>query len=164
VRLVGVARPAPVGEVLQLELEISEHRRIEQLAQLVRPEQLAQQVAIERQRGGSPLGHRRVAFVHVLRDPAEQQRRREGRRLGQVDTDHADGPRPQLAQHLGERREVEHVAQALARRLQEDREGRVPPRHTEQVGGALTLLPQRGPLTGSTTWEQQRPRRVLTEA
>jgi len=58
---------------LQLELEIGQHRRIEQLPQFVGAEQIAQQIAIERQRRRSSLGEGRVAFVHVDGDPPEQQ-------------------------------------------------------------------------------------------
>ena len=125
VQLVGAARPAPVGEALQLELDVGEHARVEQLAQLLGAEQVAQQVAVERQRRGAALGQRRVALVHVGGDPVEQQALRERRRLGGVDADHPDRPAAQLAEHLAQRRQVEHVLQALARRLQQDRERRV---------------------------------------
>ena len=73
VELVGAAGPAPVGQVLQVELDIGQHAGVEQLAQLLGAEQVAQQVAVERQRGGPPLGQRRVALVHVGGDPVEQQ-------------------------------------------------------------------------------------------
>ena len=59
--------------------------------------------------------------------------------------------------------DVEHVAQALARRLEQHRERREAARDLEQVGGALALLPQRRALTGAAAGEQQRPRRVLAE-
>jgi len=77
VHFVDIAGAPAVGEALQLELEVGEHRRIEQLAQLVGTEQIAQQVAIERQRRGPSLGEGRVAFVHIDGDPPEQQRLRE---------------------------------------------------------------------------------------
>ena len=54
-----------------------DHRRIEQLAELLGAEQIAQQVAVERERRDPALGERRVALVHVHRDPAEQQALRE---------------------------------------------------------------------------------------
>ena len=90
--LVGVAGPAAVDQALQLELEVGEHVGVEQLAQLLGAEQLAQQVAVEGQRGGPPLGQRRVALVHVDGDPAEQQRLGERRRLAGVDR-RRPGPR-----------------------------------------------------------------------
>ena len=75
VEVVGVAHaPAAGRQPLQLELEIGERGGVDQLAQLLGAEQLAQQVAVERQRAGPALGERRVALVHVRRDPAEQQR------------------------------------------------------------------------------------------
>ena len=47
---------------------------VDQLAQLVLAEQLAQQVAVEREGGRAALRVRRVALVHVGRDVVEQQR------------------------------------------------------------------------------------------
>ena len=90
VQLVRIARSSPFDEVLQLELEVGEHGGIEELAQLLRPEQVAQQIAVERERGGAPLGQWRVAFVHVDGDPREQQRLRERRRPRRVDGNDAD--------------------------------------------------------------------------
>ena len=89
-QLVGVAGPPAVDEALQLELEVGQHAGVEQLAQLLGAEQVAQQVAVERERGGPPLGERRVALVHVDGDPAEQQRLRERRRPRRVDRDDPD--------------------------------------------------------------------------
>ena len=85
VDLVDVAGAAPVDEALQLELEVGEHVGVEQLAQLLGAEQVAQQVAVERQGGGPALGERGVALVHVDGDPAEQQRLRHRRRPRRVD-------------------------------------------------------------------------------
>ena len=45
--LVGIARPATVGEALELELEVAQHHGIDELAQLFGAEQVAQQVAVE---------------------------------------------------------------------------------------------------------------------
>ena len=113
-QLVGVAGPAAVGQPLQVELDVGEHSRIEELAQLLGAEQVAQQVAVERQRRRPPLGQRGVALVHVGGDPVEQQALRHRARLGGVDADEPDGPAAQLAEHLAQRRHVEHVLQALA--------------------------------------------------
>ena len=77
VEVVGMARPAVLRDALQLELEIREHGRIEELAQFFGAEQVAQEIAVEGQCGRTTLGERRVAFVHVDGDPAEQQRLRE---------------------------------------------------------------------------------------
>jgi hypothetical protein len=73
-----VAGPAVLRRALQLELELGEHRGIEQLAQLFGTEQVAEEIAIERECGRAALGERRVAFVHVDRDPPEQERLCEG--------------------------------------------------------------------------------------
>ena len=75
--VVGVAGMPSRYQPLELELQLAEHFRIEQLPELFGTEQIAQQVAVERERSGAPLRERRIAFVHVHRDPAEQQRLRE---------------------------------------------------------------------------------------
>ena len=100
VHVVGVASAAALGLVLQLELELGERDRVDQLAQVLRAEELAQELPIERERGGTPLGHRCVRLVHVDRDPAEQQGLRERRRPRGVDRDHVDAPRPDAGEHL----------------------------------------------------------------
>ena len=79
-----------VGQGLEAQLEIGQRVRIEQLAQLLLAEQLAQQVAVERQRAGAALGDRRVAVVHVGGDVVEHEAARERRgahRLDAVDGD-----------------------------------------------------------------------------
>ena len=81
-QFVGRPGAATLGEALQLQLDVGEHTGVEQLAQLLRAEQVAQQVAVERERRGPTLGQRRVALVHVGRDPVEQQALRERARLG----------------------------------------------------------------------------------
>ena len=68
-----------VGQRLEAQLEIGQRVRVEQLAQLLLAEQLAQQVAVERERAGPPLGDRRVAVVHVGGDVVEHEARRERR-------------------------------------------------------------------------------------
>ena len=142
----------------------AKHLGVEQLAQFLGTEEIAQEVPIECQRRGPPLGERSVAFVHVRGDPVEQQARRHRARLARVDGDHPDRPRPQQPEHLAQRRHVEHVLEALARRLQQDRERRVLRRDRQEVGGALTLLPQRCATVGSAARQQQCPARALAEA
>ena len=66
------ARAGP-GQRLELELEVGHGLRVDQLAQLLAAEQLGKQLAVERQRLGSPLGERRVALVHERADVVEQQ-------------------------------------------------------------------------------------------
>ena len=95
-RLVDVAGQAALDEALQLELEVGQHVGVDELAQLLGAEQVAQQVAVERQGGGPALGERRVAGVHVDGDPPEHQRLRERRRLLAV-----DGDEPDLARAAG---------------------------------------------------------------
>ena len=81
VRLVDVARQPALDQPLQLELEVGQHVGVDQLAQLLGAEQVAQQIAVEGQGRGAALGQRRVAGVHVDGDPPEHERLRERRRL-----------------------------------------------------------------------------------
>ena len=66
-------------------------------------------------------------------------------------------------QDLAQRVEVEDVRQALAVGLDEDREAAVAAGDGQQVGGALALLPERRPRSGSTSRQEQGPGRVLAE-
>ncbi len=163
VHVVGVAGLAGRHQPLQLELELGEDLRIEQLAQLLGAHEVAQEVAVEREGGGAALGERRVALVHVHRDPAEEQRLGERRGPAGLDRDDAQLARADLGEHLAERRDVEHVAQALPRRFQQHREGGETARDLEQVGGALALLPERRALAGPPAGDEQRAGRVLAE-
>ena len=77
VHAVDRSRMPTVGQPLQLQLHLVERGRVQQLAEVLGPEEIAEQVAIERQRRRAPFGERRVPLVHVDRDPPEQQRLRE---------------------------------------------------------------------------------------
>ena len=155
----------PVGrESLQLELELGQHVGVEQLPELGPAQQLGQQALVEREGRGTPLGDGRVAFVHERRDVAEQQRPRERRGLRGRDLDDPDLARGQVPHHPEQRRDVVHVLEALADGLQHDREGRVLDGDLEQLGAALTLLPQRRPPAGVAARQQQRSGRALAEA
>ena len=86
--LVHRAGLALVDERLALELRLLEGRRVEQLAQLLLAEQLAEQVAVEGERLGPSLRERGVAVVHVGGDVVEEERggeRGRPRRLHPVD-------------------------------------------------------------------------------
>ena len=159
VGLVGVTSGATVDQALELELEIRQHIGVDELAQLLGTEEVAEEVAVERQSRRPALGEGGVSRVHVHRDPPEHERLRERRRLRAVDRDEPDLPRAQVAQHLDERGHVEHVVEALPGGLEEDREARVPTGDGEQVGRPLALLPQRRALVGAPLREEQGPRR-----
>src|SRR3546814_3052220 len=60
VSFVDVASQAPLDQPLQLQLEVGQHVGVDQLPQLLRPEEVAQQVTVERQRGRPALGQRSV--------------------------------------------------------------------------------------------------------
>ncbi len=86
--------------MLQVVFDARERAGVDQLAQLLLSEQLAQQIAVERQRGGAPLGAGRVALVHVGGDVVEQQRG--GKRRGGLglDLDERDLAGGEAAQQL----------------------------------------------------------------
>ena len=161
---VGRVRAGPLGQPLQVGLDRLQGTRIDQVAQLLLAEQLAQQVAVEGERGGAPLGVRRVALVHVGRDVVEEQGRGERRRGGRLDLDDAQLARVQLAQQVLQAGHVEHVAQALAVGLEHDRELAVALGHLEQRLRLQPLLPQRRAAPRVGARDEQRPARVLAEA
>ena len=134
VDLVRVVRLPLLDERLEAELEVRERLRVEQLAQLLLAQQLAQQVAVEGQRLRPALGERRVALVHVGGDVVEQQRAREGGGAGGLDAVDRDLAAPDAVEDLAQGRQVEHVGQALAVGLDEDREAPVARGDREQVG------------------------------
>ena len=156
VHVVGVARATPLRQPLQLQLQLIERGRVQQVAELLLTEELAQQVPVQRERGGTSLRERRVALVHIDGHPSEEQRLCERRRVLGV---HGHEPRPARAKvghDLAERRHVEHVSQAFTSGLQEHRERRVFRRGDQQVGRTLALLPERRSLAGTAAGEQQR--------
>ena len=161
---VAVAGAARLGAVLQLLLDLVERGWVDQVAQLLLAEQLAQQVAVERQRRRPPLGVRRVPLVHVGGDVVEQQRGGEGRGGRRLDLDQADLARVQLAQQVGQGRQVEDVLQALAVGLEDDREAGEVAGDLEQALGLQPLLPERRALARVGARDQQRARGVLAEA
>ena len=87
-----------------------------------------------------------------------------GEALPRLDRHDAHAPRADVGEDLAQRGQVEHVAEALARGLEQDGERRVGRGDVEEAGRALALLPQRCALAGTAAGEQQRARRVLAEA
>ena len=67
-------------------------------------------------------------------------------------------------QDLAQGRQVEHVGEALAIGLDEDRERAVAAGHGQQVGRSLALLPERRPGPRPAARQQERAGRVLAEA
>ena len=164
VQRVAAGRPPQLGEELEVVLDLRERARIDQVAQLLLPEQLAQQVAVERQRRGAALGVGRVALVHVGRDVVEQQRGRQRRGGRRLDLHQRDLAAVQAREQLDQPGHVEHVAQALAVCLEHDREVVELLRDLEQRLRLQPLLPQRRALARARAWDQQRAGGVLPEA
>ena len=77
--LVAIGGARQLRASLEVVFDLSQGAWIDELAQLLLAEQLAQQLAVERQGCGPPLGVRRVALVHIGGDVVEEQRRGEGR-------------------------------------------------------------------------------------
>src|SRR5207302_1147565 len=137
---------------------------VEQVAQLLLAEQLAQQLSVERQRLGAALRRRRVVLVHVGRDVVEEQRRRVRRRRRRLDVDEVELAGAQAGKQLLQRRQVEDVLEAFAVRLENHREGAEAPRDLEQGLSLQALLPQGRPLPGPPARDQERARGVFAEA
>ena len=79
---------------LERQLQVGQRRGVDQVAQLLLAEKLAQQLAIQGQRAGSPFRQRRIALVHVGGQIVEEERAGEGRsrdRLHFTDFDLASG-------------------------------------------------------------------------
>ena len=163
VEVIGVARPPFGSEPLELELECGDHRGVEQLTQLFGAEEVAQQIAVERKCCNPALRERCVALVHVHRDPSEEEALREGRRVARLHRHDAHAARSHVGEDLAQRGQVEDVAEAFARRLEQDRERRIARRDLQQSGRALPLLPQRRAFARPAAREQERARRVLPE-
>ena len=153
-----------LGAVLEVVLDRGQRVGVDELAQLVLAEQLAQELAVERERRRPPLGVGRVALVHVGGDVVEEQRGRERRGRGGLDLDQAELAAVQPAQHLLEAAEVEDVAQALAVGLEDHREVAVALGHLEQGLGLQPLLPQRRALARVGARDEQGAGGVLAEA
>src|SRR6185369_2578195 len=98
-----------VGQGLEVELEVGQRLRVEQLAQLLLAEQLAQQVAIEGEGSCPPLRQRRVAVVHVRGDVVEQERAGKWARLSHLDRVDRDLASGDPAEDVAERGQVEDV-------------------------------------------------------
>jgi len=68
VQLVRASRRAA-----KLPFDVLDGLGVEQVSELLLAEQLAEQVAVERERLGATLGGRRVVLVHVRGDVVEEQ-------------------------------------------------------------------------------------------
>ena len=147
----------------QLRLDVGHGSRVEQLAQLFGAEQLSEELPVERERLRAPLCRRRVVLVHVRRDVVEQERGGERRRGRRLDLDDVHLPRGHAPQQLPQAGHVEDVLQALAVRLEHDREGRVAAGDLEERLRLEALLPERRALARSVARDQQGARRVLAE-
>ena len=164
VQRVGVPRPQVLRAVLQVVLHLFQRPGVDEVAQLLLPQQLAQQVAVQRERHRAPLGGRCVALVHVGGHVVEQQRGGEGRRRPRLHLDQRDLAGVDRAQQLQQAGHVEDVAQALAVRLEDHRELRIASRHLEQRLRLEPLLPERRAAPGVGARDEQRARGVLPEA
>ena len=164
VQRVGVPRAQVLGAVLQVVLHLLQRARVDEVAELLLPQELAQQLAVQGEGDRAPLRRGRVALVHVGRHVVEEQRRGERRRRLRLDLDQRELARVQAAQQLHEPGHVQHVAQTLAIRLEDHRELRVPARHLEQGLRLEALLPERRAAARVGARDEQRPRRVLAEA
>ena len=162
----GIRMPGPPAGVqtLQSRLERRDRVRIEQLAQVRLPEQLAQARRIHGERLRPQLCQRGVPLVDEIPHIAEEERRGKGRGGTGVGGDDPDGARADIPQDLDECRQIEDVLQALTVGFQQDRERGVRRGGGEQLGRPLPLLPEgRSPPRGAPR-QEQRPGGGLAEA
>ncbi len=138
-------------------------QRVEQFTQFRPPEQFGEQCRVERQRGSTTLGERRVSLIHERGDVAEQQRSGERRCLLGLHLDQPDAACFDLPGDADERRQVVHILQNLAHRLENDREARILARDIQQLGRTLALLPQRRSGSRVVARQQKSPRGALAE-
>ena len=148
----------------QLLLDLFERPGVDQVAQLLLPEQLLQQVAVERENLGPPLRARRVVLVHVVGHVVEEERGRVRRRAGGLDVDEVELAGLQSLQQPLQRRQVEDVLQALPVGLEDDRERAVLAGDLEEALRLEPLLPERRPLARPAAWDQERATGVLAKA
>src|SRR5437868_12034486 len=97
-KLVARGGPAKLRQELEVVLDLGERGRVDQVTELLLAEQLAQEVAVKRERGRTALRVRRVALVHVGGDVVEQERGCERRGGRGLDLDHADLAAVELGQ------------------------------------------------------------------
>ena len=118
--------------------------RSRRLSPSPRPSSSASRVGSSDEGRGAALGERRVALVEVLRDVAEDERPGERRRLARSRRRPVVTSRDRIRVISSTRPgHVEDVLDALAHRLEDDRERGVLAGHLEQLGRPLPLLPQR---------------------
>ena len=152
------------GLAAKLPLDLVDRVGVEQVAQLLAAEQLAEQVAVERERLRAPLGRRRVVLVHVRRDVVEEERRAHRRGASGLDLDEVEPSRLDPGEQRPQRRQVEDVLEALAVGLEHDRERAVAARDLQQRLRLEPLLPERRALAGPAARDQERAGGVLAEA
>lgn len=128
-----VLDPAVLGEPLELPLQLGEDLGVEQFAQLRLAQQLGQEVGVQGERGGPPLGERRVALVQELGDVTEEEGAGERGGLLGGDLYQPDPARLQVTHQFGEPGNVEDVLEALADGFEDDRERTELGCHLEQL-------------------------------
>ena len=140
-QVVQGVRPA-AALAAELQLDLLDGVGVEQVAQLVRARELAQQVAIERERRHAPLGGGRVVLVEVLGDVLEVERGREGRRRLRLDGDELAAAVAQAGEQLAQRSRGRSGRRAARGRSRAgsgtSRSARRPPAATARAGAAAT--------------------------
>ncbi len=148
---------------MEVSFRIGDDLWVEQFAQISMPKQLRKQRRVEGERLRAALGQRCVALIHERADVPEQQRARERRAGGGLHLDEPDLAARHLAHEAHQGGDVEDVLQALAHRLEHDREAAVPARDRQQLSSSLPLLPQRRAAARLAAGEQQGAGCALTE-
>ena len=160
----GGGKPAGGAQPLDVSLGVVDDLLVQELAQLHTAQELAQQLRIHRQSGGPALGQWGIALIEVLGDIAEEDGLGEGGRPVRGRLHQGDLPLRDPAGQLQQRVHVIDVLEDLAHGLHDHGEVGVARGDLQQLGGALTLLPQRSALPRILSRQQQSPRRGLPEA
>ncbi len=134
------------GQALELVFSVGDDTGVEQFTQFRPAQQLVQEGGVKGQCGRAALGERGVALVEEGRHVPEQHGAGERRGLGRGGLDDPQFAAVDLPRDVLQCGEIVDVLEALAHRLKDDRKGGEFPRHVQQLGRALPLLPQRAAL------------------
>jgi hypothetical protein len=148
----------------QLILHLLEGARIDEVAQLLLPQQLLEQVAVEGERLRPPLGEGGVVLVHIRRHVVEEERGRVRGGARSLHLDEIDAALAQRTEELRQRRQIEDVLEAFPVGLEHDGEVRVTAGHLQEALRLEPLLPERSALAGAAPGDEQCAGGVLPEA
>ena len=132
-----ILRPGALKTLLNLK----NHLRIQQIAQLSGTQQLRQKRRIQCQGGSAAFGGGRIRIVNMLRHVLKKHGAGKRRRPLGLHLRQADAPRGNIPMQLKKRRNIIYILQAFAGGFQQNWELGVFARNIQQLGRTLALLP-----------------------